>query len=80
MKHTQIPGHGLHGEGKGVVLSGEPCCAHLDKWLMNRGTGGEGHGKCSCGTVSEHLYSGAERKRWYAEHKADAVREREGSA
>jgi hypothetical protein len=36
-------------------------------------TAGEGRAKCSCGVLSEWLHSGAERKRWHKEHKAQVI-------
>ena len=60
-----VPGHWLVSEGR--PFPQPPCCYLSGRYSM--GTGGPGHAKCSCGAVSEHLLSGAERKRWHREHK-----------
>lgn len=63
-----VKGHGLVQEGKALRKDG---CKTCDYWYRARlGVGGEGHGKCSCGAVSDHLLSGADRKAWHKDHKA----------
>ena len=65
-----VKGHGLVQEGKAHRQEG---CKVCDYWFRPRmGSAGEGHGKCSCGVLSEHLMSGADRKRWHKEHKMTA--------
>lgn len=34
---------------------------------------GRGHGVCECGTLSGHLLTGAERRRWHRSHKARVI-------
>ena len=63
--YTQIPGHGLAGEG----------AAHDDQGRrINGHTGGTGRAKCSCGEMSDVLPSGYKRKAWHREHKATTRR------
>ena len=79
MRRTNIPGHGLVGEGAphSVIDCAEPACVNEGRQLgrlgWHMGVGGDGHGVCLCGAISPHLASSVARKRWHAQHK-DAVR------
>lgn len=68
MRNTRVPGHGLKSEGAAYVGEGicevdGPLRRNLYDWL--------GVAVCSCGWRSEVLVSNGERKRAYAQHKAD---------
>lgn len=56
-----LKGHGLFGEG-------HPCDA-----TGRRSWGSDGHGKCSCGALSESLPSNNQRKAWHRLHKAEIL-------
>lgn len=60
---NRMPGHELFGEGAPHDARGKRL---LTMW---GGTGGVGYGKCSCGKLSEMLYSGQARKKWHRAHK-----------
>ena len=65
--YTQIPGHGLHAEGKPFIGDGRGGWTRPD-W-------GIGYGLCSCGEASpEQLDSDAARKRWHREHKEQVIK------
>lgn len=71
---TRVPGHTLRSEGAAYIKAG--CCdwarplASIDGHGLHRLPVGQGgHGVCSCGEYSAHLYADNERKRWHREHK-----------
>lgn len=71
----RIPGHTLISEGHPHI--GRDCDdEHCRAWHRDAGsrgwpyrTSGPGHGKCSCGAMSEHLPSTQARKDWHYYHK-----------
>lgn len=64
----RVKGHGLVREGAAHRQDGCKVCMY---WFRPRsGSSGEGHGKCSCGALSDHLMSGNQRKAWHKDHKA----------
>lgn len=64
-----VKGHGLVGEGAPHTATGKEITRG---WLRARA--GDGHGKCSCGAVSEEsLPSANARKRWHRDHKQRVV-------
>ena len=63
----RVPGHTLVGAGAPFDAQG--------RYLHWEGTRGTGHGKCSCGELSEVLPTAAARKQWHRDHK-DRVRQR----
>jgi hypothetical protein len=74
-----VPGHGLVAEGAAHTSNKPSSClwcpadAQPGTRAGSRSSGGvsgEGHGRCSCGEQSEHLLSGAARRRWHYDHKA----------
>lgn len=69
----RIIGHGLQDEGAAYssVRCGDGPCAKMPTVmrLHHSGTGGEGHGLCECGALSEHEDTGNARERWHREHK-----------
>ena len=75
-ENTRVSGHTLWHEG--MALAAAECqtgpCMNRRGGLGRNGVYGEGHACCSCGAVSPHLSSGAERKRWHREHKAEVRR------
>lgn len=60
----RVTGHALANEGAPHNANG------LRVWKAYGSTAGEGHGKCSCGTISPLFLSAAERNRWHRQHKA----------
>lgn len=63
--YTQIPGHGLLGEGAAFDDNGQRLHAH---------TGNRGRAKCSCGALSEPLPSGYARRIWHRDvHKPSVI-------
>lgn len=63
---THTPrGHGLAHEGAPHDAAGRLRSARYP------GTSGIGRAKCVCGALSDELDSGAARKRWHKEHKAE---------
>ena len=66
MNQNLLKGHTLLWEG----------AAHDDRGLrVYRST--KGHGKCSCGDLSEPLDSTNQRKQWHRDHKANIRAEQE---
>jgi hypothetical protein len=61
----RLAGHTLIGEGAPHTSTGVRV---LRSW---GGTYGTGHGKCSCGALSEELPSSTKRKAWHRAHKED---------
>ena len=66
---TRLAGHELLNEGAPYTKHGRNSYPARTGY----GTGGKGHGKCSCGALSGWLESGSKRKQWHREHK-DAIR------
>lgn len=76
---TRLAGHSLLREGRAYHIDGCFECArgrtdhvyggHVT--AVEYGSMTQGHGRCSCGDASPCLDSGAARKRWHAEHKAE---------
>lgn len=62
----RVKGHTLRNEGAPHDERGK----RLNLYVFNLGTGGEGHGLCSCGAVSPLLPSASTRKAWHRRHKA----------
>ena len=62
---SRLPGHELVSEGAPFEADGRS--SYPTRWMG--GTGGTGRGKCSCGELSDVLYSGAKRKSWHRGHK-----------
>ena len=71
-ENTRVAGHSLLWDGAPHNDQGQRI-AHV--YLMEKG--GEGRGKCSCGTLSDVLPSKGARQRWHKEHKAEVVAERQ---
>ena len=71
---TRLRGHGLLHEGRPVLA--RFCCGladgsnHGDRNRYDR----QGHGACSCGSMSGHEESSAARQRWHREHKGQMSR------
>lgn len=63
---TLVPGHALRHEGAAHAVN-------EDGQVVRVWEGRYGRALCSCGALSDLLYSGGERKRWHAQHKADVV-------
>jgi len=73
----RIVGHGLQDEGaaySSVRCTEGPCKKLPTVKRVHQGTGGEGHGLCECGALSEHLESGKARDRWHSGHKAEKAK------
>jgi len=60
-----VRGHGLLFEGDAFTRDGASY-----SWLNRSGAG---HGKCSCGALSEELTSRAARQRWHRDHKLEVL-------
>jgi len=75
----RVPGHRLQGRGAphtGQTCQKWPCDLHagvrrVDKFgtVRDQGVGGHGHALCECGWTSEHLLTGAARRRAWRRHK-----------
>lgn len=65
---ARVTGHTLRSEGAAYDDHGRRINpATIDPYS------GAGRGKCSCGALSDVLDSGAARKRWHRQHKAEQV-------
>lgn len=74
MRNTRLAGHGLAHEGAAYLADDCAHCRHMlhDEpytWSDGRVQSRDGHGRCSCGFVTAHTMSRAERKELHAEHK-----------
>ena len=80
----RVAGHGLRSEGRPYTAPGcAECIAIMGKdeprpiyRLLYGGfweKRGEGHGLCSCGALSPHVGSTAQRQRWHKEHKEQEI-------
>lgn len=67
-KQFCVPGHTLVREGARHHADGDPFTI-WDPDYADESHSPEGHGKCSCGEVSDLLPSKAARKRWHRDHK-----------
>lgn len=61
----RVSGHWLLSEGAAFT--------HVGSRRWPSGTAGPGYGRCSCGAMSDWLDTGAARKRWHREHKAEVL-------
>lgn len=75
----RVPGHPLRcrGEAYLAVDCFEDRCATNVRGTVHQENGpgydsvrGAGHAACSCGALSPHETTGADRKRWHRQHKA----------
>lgn len=57
--------------GHALIAEGAPHGTVSGIRIGYNGTSGEGCAKCSCGAMSESLWSAAERKRWHRRHKEE---------
>lgn len=76
MKRTETARHGLRNEGAAYTsktCTEGPCKTSDGQRIANPwgGVSGAGHGRCACGAESPHVRSGADRRRWHAQHKAE---------
>ncbi|MDQ8040652.1 hypothetical protein RDI86_02195 [Cellulosimicrobium sp. XJ-DQ-B-000] len=62
---TRLAGHELLWEGAPHEKRANGTFSR--RW--GQGTGGTGHGLCSCGASSGEMTSGTQRKKWHREHK-----------
>jgi hypothetical protein len=76
-KNARLSGHTLRAEGKPFVRSQDSSWHVRANALHGFDTKG-GFALCSCGEVSQLLYSDAERKRWHGVHK-QTIREEAAS-
>jgi hypothetical protein len=74
-ENTRVAGHSLEWEG---APHNEHGSRIQRAYPMEKG--GEGRGKCSCGTLSDVLPSKSARQRWHKDHKAEVVAERQRMA
>lgn len=65
---TVLKGHSLLDEGAAYSIDG------CRIWY----TRGDGHGKCSCGALSDPLPSNSQRKQWHRDHKELVRQQQEG--
>jgi hypothetical protein len=64
---SRVAGHSLEREGAAYVVDDR---GRVVRQAMNT-VGGYGRALCSCGQMSDMLGSGAARKAWHREHKAE---------